>query len=149
MAEPAFDPLLVQLRDVAELADPIPEAVLTAARAAFTWRTIDAELAELTADSLLAAAGVRASQAARLLTFNAPGVEIEVEVAVTGGARRLTGQLVPVASAELTVRWGDGATSTTSDDLGRFTAHDVPAGLVRIEIRRPSQAPIMTSWVTI
>jgi len=150
MAEQPFEPLLAELRDVAELADPVPAAVVTAAKAALTWRTVDAELAELTADSSLAPAGVRAAQAARLLTFEGPGVEIEVEIVETGPTRRLTGQVVPVTPAGVTIRWGAGVVDVTADDLGRFTATDVPAGSVRLEVRRADDRhPVVTSWVSI
>src|SRR6185312_17019847 len=95
MAEPAFEPLLAELRNVVDQADPIPEPVVAAAKAVFTWRTIDAELAELVADSFVTAAGTRTADAARLLTFQADDTEVEVEIAATGATRRITGQLVP------------------------------------------------------
>ncbi len=41
------DELLGMLRAALEASDPVPEAVLDAARASFTWRMIDAELAAL------------------------------------------------------------------------------------------------------
>ena len=79
MSEPTFDPLLAELADVIEHADPVPASVLVAAKAAFTWRTIDADLAELVADSLAEAAGVRGREAARLLTFRASAIDGEVD----------------------------------------------------------------------
>ncbi len=57
MSEPTADPMFATLRNVIDHADPVPQAVVDAARAAYTWRTIDAELAELTADSAMASAG--------------------------------------------------------------------------------------------
>ena len=51
------DPMFATLRSVIDRADPVPQAVVAAARAAYTWRTIDAELAELTADSAMADCG--------------------------------------------------------------------------------------------
>jgi hypothetical protein len=45
--------LLVELRGLINRLDQVPENVDEAARAAYTWRTIDAELAELTRDSLV------------------------------------------------------------------------------------------------
>ena len=39
--------------------DPVPEHVLAAARGAFTWRTIDQELADLVFDSATELTGVR------------------------------------------------------------------------------------------
>jgi hypothetical protein len=129
----------------------VPQAVLEAARAAYTWRTIDAELAELTADSALAAAGVRSSSAPRLLTFEGDGVEVEVEVAQTGSTRRLSGQLVPVGPAQVTVRWpGGGTRAAAADDLGRFAIDGVPAGSVSLAVvRAGAEHQIVTSWISI
>jgi len=150
MAEPAFDPLLAELRSVVERADPIPDAVILAAKASFTWRTVDAELAELVSDSLLSAAGVRSGAGARLLTFEGPGVEVEVEVADTGRTRRLTGQLVPVRAAAIVVRWHSGSVETQTDELGRFTIVNVPAGAVSLAITDPAdRQTVVTSWVSI
>lgn len=153
MAEQSLEPLLAELRSMLDEADPVPDAVLAAAKASFVWRTIDAELAELTADSLSATAGatgVRATGAARLLTFEAPGVEVEVEVADVGPTRHLTGQLVPPGRAGITVRWSTGSVDTTADDLGRFTVEGIPASTISLSILRPgSLHPVVTSWVAI
>jgi hypothetical protein len=150
MADAAVDPLLAELVEMLERADPVPSDVVDAARASFTWRTIDAELAELTADSLLTGAGVRGSDPARLLTFAGPGLEVEVEVAVTGDDRRLTGQLVPTGPAEVSVRWATGSADTVADDLGRFTVGGVPATTVSLAVRRPgAERPVVTSWTAL
>lgn len=150
MAEQALEPLLGELRNVVEQADPIPDHVVAAAKAAFIWRTIDAELAELAADSTLSTTATRAADAARLLTFQANAVEIEVEVAATGATRRLTGQLVPPSAAAVSVRWAAGSLEAQADELGRFTVEAVPAGTVSIAITRPGDLrPVVTSWVSI
>ena len=150
MAEPNSDPTFATLRSVIDRADPVPSTVIDAARAAYTWRTIDAELAELTADSALAAAGVRSSSAPRLLTFEGDGVEVEVEVAETGATRRLSGQLVPVGPAQVSVRWPGGTRETTADDLGRFAVEGVPAGSVSLAVVRAGvEHEIVTSWISI
>ena len=126
MAEAMFEPLLHELRDVVDKADPIPDHVLAAAKAAFIWHTIDAELAELVSDSLATSGAVRATDAARLLTFEGHGVEVEVEVAETGATRRLTGQLVPAAAARVTVRWAGGATEADADEFAKSFASSAP-----------------------
>ena len=150
MSDPSYDPLLVELRRVAEQADPVPASVVAAAKASFIWRTVDIELAELVADSLLATAGVRSTEAGRLLTFRGPRLEVEVEIADRGTSRRLTGQLVPVGSADVTVAWASGSVRAAADDMGRFVADGVPAGSVRIEVRRNAdERPVVTSWVSI
>jgi hypothetical protein len=150
MVEQSQDPLLTALRNVVANADPVPPSVVEAARAAYVWRTIDAELAELTADSAMATSGVRSSSAPRLLTFEGAGVEVEVEVAETGSTRRLSAQLVPVGPAQVTVRWSGGTKETTADELGRFAVDGVPAGSVSLVVERVGvEHPIVTSWISI
>lgn len=150
MAEPDTDPMFATLRDVIHRADPVPAAVVDAARAAYAWRTIDAELAELTADSAMATAGVRSSAAPRLLTFEGAGIEVEVEVAQTGSTRHLSGQLVPVGPAQVTVRWLGGSQETTADELGRFAVERIPGGSVSLAIVAVGAGrPIVTSWISI
>jgi len=150
MVEQSQDPLLTSLFSVVGNVDPVPASVVEAARAAYIWRTIDAELAELTADSAMATAGVRSSSAPRLLTFEGAGVEVEVEVAQTGSTRRLTGQLVPVGPARVTVRWSGGTHEAMADDLGRFAAEGIPAGTVSLVVDRAgAEHPIVTSWISI
>jgi len=156
MPEEESDPTFATLRSVIDRADPVPPAVIAAAKASFTWRTIDSELAELVADSAdslstgSVGAGVRGESAPRLLTFEAAGLVVEVEVAESGASRHLVGQLVPLSAAEAVGRWNTGSTSTTADDLGRFVVSDIPAGLVSLAVRRPTDAsPVLTSWVSV
>ena len=150
MVEQSQNPLLTALRNVVANADPVPPSVVEAARAAYVWRTIDAELAELTADSAMATSGVRSSSAPRLLTFEGAGVEVEVEVAETGSTRRLSAQLVPVGPAQVTVRWSGGTKETIADELGRFAVDGVPAGSVSLVVERVGvEHPIVTSWISI
>jgi hypothetical protein len=154
MAEPAVEPLLAELRQVIESADPIPDSVLAAAKASFTWRTIDAEIAELVADSAASAtlvgATTRASVGPRLLTFEGAGLTVEVEVGETGDSRHLVGQLIPVGSASVSVRWSGGSLDVAADDLGRFSADGVPAGPISLAVTRAGAvAAVVTSWVAI
>lgn len=150
MPDPTYDPLLVELRRVTEQADPVPDSVVAAAKASFIWRTVDTELAELVADSLLRSAAVRSAEAGRLLTFRGPGLEVEVEVAQSGPVRRLAGQLVPIGPAGVTVSWATGSVQVAADEMGRFVAQGVPPGSVRIEVARPGRGrAVVTSWVSI
>jgi hypothetical protein len=54
--------LLAEVARAAELADPVPAVVLEAARASLTWLRVDAELAELLADSENAPRSVRSER---------------------------------------------------------------------------------------
>lgn len=144
--------LLDALREIAAAVDPVPAPVAAAARSLYTWRTVDAELAELVDDSLLSAAGVRADAPTRMLTFEAADVTLLVEVAEAGPTRRLVGQLLGGAvdaAADLEVTHADGASTAHADALGRFVVDGVPAGLVRLCFRwaQPVTRELATSWV--
>jgi hypothetical protein len=130
-------------------ADAVPAAVLDAAKASFTWRTVDAELAELVFDSATEElVGVRsASETTRQMTFRAPGVEIEVSL-LSEGTRRIIGQLVPPQHAEIELRYGTESRRVTTDHLGRFTLHDVPVGPVSLRcIYGDDAAVVQTDWM--
>lgn len=150
----ADDLLLDALRVVVEQADPVPGEVVDAARATFTWRTIDAELAELAYDSLLdddRLAGVRGDAAPRTLTFEGPSLIVELEVADDGGLRRLLGQLVPPGPAQVEVRHAGGLLRVPADEVGRFAASGVAPGPVSLRciVQGADGPPLETAWVTV
>jgi hypothetical protein len=141
--------LLVELQSLMKRLDPVPETVDEAARAAFTWRTIDAELAELTRDSLLeeAPAGVRGAEGARMLSFEAATLSVELEVADLGQqGRRLVGQLVPPGPAEIVVDHAGGRVEAAADELGRFVVDGLRPGPARVRCRVSGGAEIETEW---
>ena len=76
------DELMAELAAAVGEAAAVSERRRTAARAAFTWRTVDAELAELLHDSALdAGAAVRSgSDGPRMLSFRRAAVTLEVEI---------------------------------------------------------------------
>ncbi|CAN5839580.1 MAG: hypothetical protein ACR2HP_08205 [Ilumatobacteraceae bacterium] len=127
------DELQALLGRALQTAEPVPDKVVTGARAAWTWRTIDEELAELVFDSASELTGVRSEDTARQLTFRAPGVEIEVMV-VDDGARRVVGQLIPPGEFTVHLTARDQVMDDHSDRLGRFTFEPVPPGPVRISV---------------
>ena len=153
--DPADRELLAQVREMFDEADPVPEFLLDAARATFSWRTIDAELAELTNDSLLEGAAVRAARVPRLLTFTADVATLVVEVAEhvrgAGIGRRLLGQILSPRPAEVDVRHAAGTLSVTADEFGRFRFEEVPPGPISLACRfgGTTQPQLVTSWVTI
>jgi hypothetical protein len=146
--------LLAELRAAGAL-DPVPADAIAAARAAFVWRTIDAELAELTYDSLLEGeeekelAGVRGPATARSLTFASDDLTVELDASAVGAGRRLVGQLVPPQPGEVEVRHAGGTVTVPADELGRFSA-DVAAGPVSLHCRGGrSPTPVTTDWVIV
>jgi hypothetical protein len=141
------DDLLNLLGRALRAAEPVPDHVVEGARAAWTWRTIDAELAELVFDSAAELTGVRSEDQARQVTFQAPGVEIEVMV-IDDVSRRIVGQLVPPAEMTVELAGGDRVISTRSDRLGRFGFDEVLAGPVRLTVLGEAGEPVVhTEWV--
>lgn len=149
--------LLEALRAVVLQVDDVPPEVVDAAKASFAWLTIDAELAELTFDSLIDVgqlALVRGGQAPRLLTFEAPDftVEVEVETSATGRHRRLVGQVVPPQSAQLELHHLTGKLITQTDPLGRFAVAELVPGPVCFRCyvgQGPDAVVVETDWVTL
>jgi hypothetical protein len=135
--------------------DPVPQLLEDGARAAFTWRTVDAELAELMRDSAEASeeeAGmlVRGGHGPRQLSFESPRIGIELEVTATGPReRRVEGQLLPPAGATITVeRPGEDGHTVQADELGRFVLDGLRAGVVRLHVALGG-AQIAIPWTTI
>lgn len=142
--------LLVELRSLINRVDSVPDRVDEAARAAYTWRTIDAELAELTRDSLVDEAdvhGVRSSDGPRLLSFESSRLSLELEVADLGRqGRRLVGQLVPPGPAAIEVEHAGGRIETAADELGRFVVEGLRPGPARVRCRVDDGTEIETEW---
>lgn len=146
--------LLAALRQVAGTADPVPVAVVRAARESLTWRSIDAELAELAYDSLLDDAllvGTRSDATPRSLTFEAADLVVEVEVVDAGAQRRLLGQVVPPGPADIQVRHSGGMIRVPADEVGRFSAAGVAAGPVSLRclVVGHEDAAVETPWVVV
>ena len=131
-------------------AEPVPDRAREAALAAFSWRTIDAELAALVYDSgMELVSGARSDEVARQLTFEGEGMEIEVMI-VPVAERRLVGQLVPPRVATVTLTSENHVQRTTSDDLGHFRFDTIGSGPSRLSIATAQdQPPLHTQWVVL
>ncbi|MDX3663393.1 hypothetical protein PV646_39405 [Streptomyces sp. ID05-26A] len=124
--------LLDALRDALSTPqDDVPPEFVEAAKAAFTWRTIDEELLLITSydsvldDTLFSRA--RSTATARQLVFDAEGVMLQVEVSAAG----VTGQLMP-ASGSVTLVTPNGDHETAAiDELGMFVMGVAPRGPVK------------------
>ncbi|QGG95018.1 carboxypeptidase-like regulatory domain-containing protein [Actinomarinicola tropica] len=137
--------LLAELGRTLDAHDPPSASAIAAARAAWTWRTIDAELAELRVDSALEPLGVRGMAWPRQLSFESRELTIEVEVE----GDQLVGQLVPTRPLEVTLVRPDGTERTTrADPIGHFTFPDVPPGTLRLQVTAPDGA-VTTQWFSV
>ena len=149
MADDADRRLLDAVRAALDEHDPVPDAVVGAARGSLSWLTIDAELAALAEDSALAATGVRSTDTSRVLTFECETGVIVLEVTEADGGRRMVGQLD--RPARLSIRHPGGQLDLDTDEHGRFQADGITAGAVSLRcvfVDAPDR-PVVTSWVLV
>ena len=130
-----------------EEADPVPDHVKEYARAVFSWRGIDAELATLSIDTTEGApAGVRGATATRFVFTDQSGTTIEFDY--DSRSRRIDGDISPAGS-------GDANLMTSSDTRegfvqgGRFEFTDVPSGPVALVVRLDDGRALKTEWLTL
>lgn len=149
----ADDRLLRRLREIANRCDPVPPSVRAAARSAFTWRTVDAELALLAYDSALehsVGAGVRGPVTARVLTFETPDISIELEVGGEAENLRVLGQVAPGQLTEIELHQAGAVRSVSTDALGRFSVSGLRRGPLQLRCRPDGATSIVaTDWVAI
>jgi hypothetical protein len=140
------------MRDVRQALRPAPvdARILEAARAALSWRTVDAEL-ELIGifyDSHLdEAALVRGHTPGtpRTLVFHGDDLGVEIEVSDTG----IEGQLIPPGPGEVILLTADGTRATvTADQVGCFTFTPALRGPVRLDCSLGAHR-FVTEWITI
>ncbi|MFP5346145.1 MAG: hypothetical protein ACLGIA_03850 [Actinomycetes bacterium] len=148
MTEPSWaddEHLLAELGQALAAGAPDSEKMTRDGYAAFTWRTVDAELAVLGYDSLLddhvVVRGV--ATVPRRLVFDAADTSLEIEIS----GNQILGQLVPPRPAEITVVSLSGeSASATADEAGCFTAAVPGDGPFRV---RSTSGPttLLADWV--
>jgi hypothetical protein len=153
----ADDELIARLRRIAAKADPVPLPLLSAARAAFALRDVDARVAELVRDSLvdapatpMRAGGTARGEDARLLSFEAAGTAIECEVMARSGERDIRGQLSGAQAATMAAEVaGKPPVSVTVGAHGWFTVRGLPPGPFRLRCQLADGATLVTSWTSV
>lgn len=148
------DRLLAVLADALDDARAVPPRFVEAGKAAYAWRTIDAELAALTYDSAadLELAGVLRADSAtlRALTFAAADLTIELELT----AEALLGQISPVEAGDVTAYSGPVTDEVSTigtavvDELGFFVLRPVPGEPFRLLCRTASGTTVLTGVVS-
>lgn len=144
------DQLLAALRTAVRAREAVPADWIEMARAAYAWRTIDTELAELTRDSAAgvgASAPVRSEAAGiRSLTFSSAHLTIELEVTDEG----LFGQILPPREGTIDVQTQAGPAGTARVDVtGCFLVEPIPAGRFRLRCQTTDSMEAATAWVTL
>ena len=139
------DQLLAELREAVAEADQVTDRQREAARAAFTWRTVDAELAELLHDSALESAAVRGDDSARTLSFASGPLTLEVEI----DGDTVMGQVVGAAAQSVLVQRSIADDQPlTVDASGFFRLDGVAPGPVRFVVQAGDWT-LTSPWVAI
>ncbi|MGH3794710.1 MAG: hypothetical protein ACRDSP_07450 [Pseudonocardiaceae bacterium] len=142
------DLLLVELSAALRSAGPITDRDLTQAVTAFTWRTVDDELALATLvydSSIQDRPLIRGAVGPDGRTLIFEGDTLSVEVDATGEV--LTGRVVPPRRADISLMTASGtADRTTTDDMGCFSLTGPASGPVRL-LCRTATTRLVTDWV--
>jgi hypothetical protein len=141
--------LIAALRAGLDQSDPVPGDVTAFARAAFTWRDIDAELASLDFDSAESGqdVGVRSSATARMISFQAGQWMLDIEYDEIAG--RLLGVISPEAPFSIDLHTSGAFFTTESDPSGRFQAEGVSRGPLSMVLRFLDGQVVKTQWVVL
>jgi hypothetical protein len=138
--------LLRDLSGAVQGLPPAPPEFVAAAKAALTWRTIDAELAELSydsADDLALSTRTRSGRGPRTLTFTSGDVTIELELS----SAMIVGQVSPGGAGQVTAETTAGVfAETTTDEIGCFMLAGPPGDLFRLAARGERYA-VVTGWM--
>ena len=140
--------LLAALGEAMRARRGVPEWFVETGKNAYAWHNIDAELAQLTYDSLgdRQRAAVRSEAASiRALTFTSSRLSIELEV----GDGSLIGQIIPPRAGTLEVHTTAGVTSSPVDDIGSFAVTPIPTSPFRLRCRTEDGADVLTGWITL
>ena len=140
---------LAALGEALRARQAVPEWFVETGKNAYAWHNIDAELAQLTYDSLddrEPAAAVRSESASiRALTFTSARLSIELEVAESS----LIGQIIPPRAGTLEVHTTAGVTSSPVDEIGCFVVDPIPSSPFRLRCRTEDGADVLTGWITL
>jgi hypothetical protein len=142
------DQLLAVLKESLQAQWDVPADFTAAGRSAYAWRNIDAELAELTYDSLQDHApspSVRSETASiRSLTFTSNHLSIEMEV----NEDSLLCQLVPTDEATIELQTRAGVIARIeADEVGCFPIRPIPSAPFRLRCETADGATVVTGWI--
>jgi hypothetical protein len=142
--------LLAALKESVQAYQAVPPEFVALGKSAFTWHNIDAELAQLTYDSIREqdkAANVRSETASiRALTFSSAHLSIELEV----NEDSILGQIIPIQDATIETLTRTGAIAAAeADEIGCFSIRPLPGSPFRLRCRTADGSDVLTGWITL
>lgn len=143
------DELIERLRRIAGAIDAPPDLVADTARAAFSTRHLDEELATLLHDSDLAAPQqVRGAAAGpRSLAFETAAVDLQLQIERAPGGVTLSG-VVSGASGNATIETTAASYPAQIDNRGWFRIAELRPGALRVHVTAADGTRVTTSWIS-
>jgi len=134
--------LLLSLAAVLDQVDPVPDHLAALSEAAFCLRVNDFVLLHRTA----ATAGMRSGSPA--LRFVGPTTTVDLQLHLDGRTGLHALGLVHPAPKGCTavISWPGGERTAAVDPIGWFSATGLPAGPLRVLLRRPGSPDLSTGW---
>lgn len=128
--------------------DPAPEGLADRAAGLLAVQRLDAELAELLEAGAAEPAGARGGSSAGVLSFQVRDGSVTLDVEVRDGT--VTGQLQAAGTWQLTLQTAAADTvGSAVDAMGRFSVNRVPAGPVRLLLRREDGRAVRSDWFAV
>jgi hypothetical protein len=143
------DELMAHLRRIANEVDAVPDLVTDSARAAFSTRRLDDELAELLHDSYATtSANVRLEQPGpRLLSFEVGEVSLELQIEELNGRLSVRGMAVgTIGDAEVQMATA-GPHVVAVDEQGWFRVGELPVEPLRVRVHAEDGTTVTTGWI--
>ncbi len=143
------DELMERLRRIAGAIDAPSDLVAETARAAFSTRHLDEELATLLHDSDLAAPQqVRGAPAGpRSLAFETGTVDLQLQIEDAPAGLTLSG-VVSGASGDATIETTEATYTARIDNRGWFRVADLRPGALRVHVTAADGTRVTTSWIS-
>jgi hypothetical protein len=140
------DKLLALIRDADTSDDTaIDDRFRQAAKAAYTWRTVDQDLERLTmySDAVLEDA-VRTPRRSRVAEFRGRNLRLELEI----GEEVVIGQIYPTQAGLVTFMTAKGlSVEARTDEVGCFMVERPANGPFRVRCDTPDSV-VVTDWMT-
>lgn len=144
------DQLTEALREAQRARLAVPAWFTEMGKSAFAWHDVDAELAQLTYDSVgdhREALAMRSEPASiRALTFTSAHVSLQFEV----NGDSLLGEVIPAQAGVLEIHTKAGPAATAEvNEIGCFEIDPIPVAPFRLRYRAPDGTDVTTSWIVL
>lgn len=136
--------LLELLRTSLDKTNPPPNNIREVADWAFSWRTMEGELAQLLHDSAIEPAGVRSPGGVRTISFELNG-EVRLDMRIDTERDRIVGQVEPAVEGSAELLHRDGVEAVEIDEFGIFVFEAIEPGPVSVRVAIGDKT-IRTEW---